>query len=305
MAAHTRREFVKSSLALSAASWLPGLTAPAVAAVPAPNKLGMFIFLDSKDPDKTLRQVAELGFPTCEIYTEDFRDEVATALRQAMDRHRIAITALFTMGPGPLAWDFYEGPARNGLVPREWRAQRIARLKQASDFAQRCGIPAIETEAGFIPENPNDPFYKETIEALRDVIGHCRTNRTIFLYHAGSETAVTMLRVLQDVGLDNQGVGLDTANPILYGTGHPCDALEVYGRHARAVNAKDGLWPTDPRHLGKETPIGEGKVDFPRLLKKLRELNYAGPITIERESSGPEQLEDIKKSKAFLERLLK
>jgi sugar phosphate isomerase/epimerase len=191
------------------------------------------------------------------------------------------------------------------LVPRETRPQRVARLKQASDFAKRCGIAAIETEAGFIPESPNDPLYRDTIEALRDVIGHCRGNGTTFLYHAGSETSVTMLRVLQDVGLDNQAVGLDTANPILYGTGHPCDALEVYGRHVRAVNAKDGLWPTDPRHLGQETPIGEGKVDFPRLIRRLRELPYAGPITIERETTGPQQIEDIKRSKVYLERLLK
>jgi sugar phosphate isomerase/epimerase len=110
--------------------------------------------------------------------------------------------------------------------------------------------------------------------------------------------------MITDVGLDNQGVGLDTANGIMYGTGHPADALEVYGQHVRSVNAKDGLWPTNPRQFGAEVAIGKGKVDFPRVLRRLRELNYTGPITIERETQGPEQIEDIRRSKIFLEQLL-
>ncbi len=222
-----------------------------------------------------------------------------------MSRHGIEVTALFTMGPGPLAWDHRKGPPSNGLVPRPWRRARIDRLKQASDFARACGIKAIETHCGFIPEDPNDPLYDETIPAIREAAGHCRENGQTFLYHAGAETAVTLLRTIRDVGLDNQGVGLDTANGIMYGTGHPVDALEIYGQYLRAVNAKDALWPTDPIELGKEVPIGAGKVDFPRLIRKLRALNYTGPIIIEREISGPQQIEDIKKSKADLERWLR
>ena len=106
------------------------------------------------------------------------------------------------------------------------------------------------------------------------------------------------------MGLDNQGVGLDTANLILCGKGHPLDALEVYGRHLKAVNAKDGLFPTDARNLGRETPLGEGKVDFPRFLRRLKELGYTAPIIIEREITGPQLLPELRQAKAFLERLL-
>jgi sugar phosphate isomerase/epimerase len=70
------------------------------------------------------------------------------------------------------------------------------------------------------------------------------------------------------------------------------------------LHAKDGLFPTDPRQLGQEVPIGQGKVDFPRLIRRLKELNYRGPVTIEREISGPEQMEDIKRSIAFLQNLI-
>ena len=51
-------------------------------------------------------------------------------------------------------------------------------------------------------------------------------------------------------------------------------------------------------------PIGQGKVDFPRLIRRLKELNYTGPVTIEREISGPQQMEDIKRSITFLQNLI-
>jgi L-ribulose-5-phosphate 3-epimerase len=106
------------------------------------------------------------------------------------------------------------------------------------------------------------------------------------------------------VGLDNQGVGLDTANLILCGKGHPLDALDVDGRHLKTVNAKHGLFPTDVRHLGNETPPGEGKVDFPRFLRRLKALGYTAPIIIEREITGPQLLSDLKQAMAYLERRL-
>jgi len=78
----------------------------------------------------------------------------------------------------------------------------------------------------------------------------------------------------------------------------------VLGSRVRGLHAKDGLFPTDPHKLGEEVPIGKGKVDFPQLFRRLKELNYTGPVTIEREISGPQQMEDIRKSKAYLEKLI-
>jgi sugar phosphate isomerase/epimerase len=40
------------------------------------------------------------------------------------------------------------------------------------------------------------------------------------------------------------------------------------------------------------------------LLPRLKELGYSGPLTIEREISGPQQFEDIKLEKVYLENLL-
>jgi len=64
------------------------------------------------------------------------------------------------------------------------------------------------------------------------------------------------------------------------------------------------VYPVDPNQLGEEVPIGQGKVDFPRFIQRLKQVGYRGPITIEREISGPNQDEDIRASKAYLEKLI-
>jgi sugar phosphate isomerase/epimerase len=98
---------------------------------------------------------------------------------------------------------------------------------------------------------------------------------------------------------------LDTANLILYGKANPVDAVDILGPHVRSVHAKDGRWPTDPSELGDEVKIGEGLVDFRKVFTKLHKLGYTGAVTIERETSEPEQIEDVRQEKRYLEGILR
>jgi sugar phosphate isomerase/epimerase len=300
MKALDRRGFLKVSAAAGAAGLLSGLPA---AAAQKGMRLGLIVGM-GKNPEAALQKVHDLGIPTCQVSTEDLSDAMLGGIREAVGKFNLEVTALNTSGPGPQVYDFYQGPLTIGLVPRQYRAQRIAHLKQASDFAKKLGIPALHTHFGFIPEDPNDPLYNETLPALREVASYLKANGQLMLYETGQETPITLLRAITDVGLDNQFVNLDTANLILYGKGNPLDALEVIGKLVRGIHAKDGLFPTDPKKLGEEVPIGQGKVDFPTLIARLKKLSYDGPLTIEREISGPRQLEDIRKEKQYLEKLI-
>src|SRR6201982_2288579 len=268
-----------------------------------PLRLGLIIGI-GKDPDAAMAKVRDLGLPTSQVSVDEFDADVVSRLRQALDKYQIEPTSVVVGGPGKEVWDFYQGPLTIGLVPRETRAARIAHIKKASDFAKQCGIPAVQTHCGFIPENPNDPVYKETVAAMREVASYCKNNGQNFRYETGQETPITLVRAIQDVGLDNQGVNFDLANLILYGKANPVDAIELLAPYMQGIHAKDGLWPTNPRKLGEEAPIGKGKVDFPRIIARLKELNYRGAVTIEREISGPQQVEDVRAAKAYLEKLI-
>jgi L-ribulose-5-phosphate 3-epimerase len=280
-------------------------TAPAVAANEGkkPLRLGLIIAI-GKDPGAAMANVRDLGLPTCQAYVSDFDPKDAVNLRQALDKYKIEATSLVVGGPGREVWDFYDGPLTIGLVPRETRTARIAHLKKASDFAKQCGIPAVQTHCGFIPENPNDPLYKGTVAAMREVAEYCKRNGQNFRYETGQETPITLVRAIRDVGLDNQGVNFDLANLILYGKANPVDAIEILGPYVQGIHAKDGLWPTNPRELGEEVPIGKGRVDFPRIIARLKQLKYGGAVTIEREISGPKQMEDVRAAKTYLESLI-
>ena len=319
MTEQSRRKFLKnSSLALTAglgsacatfgsisSEQISNQFAPHVASNDGkkPLRLGLILGVEP-DPAAAMATLNNLGIATCQVYLNRFEPAFAAQLRQSLVRANIEATSLVVGGPGKEVWDFYQGPLTIGLVPRGTREARIARIKNAADFAVRCDIPAVQTHCGFIPENPSDPLYKETITAMREVAGYCKRYHQNFRYETGQETPITLVRAINDVGLDNQGVNFDLANLILYGKANPVDAIEILAPYMQGIHAKDGLWPTNPKNLGVEVPIGKGKVDFPSITRRLKELTYGGAVTIEREISGPQQLEDVRAAKDYLQELI-
>ena len=192
-------------------------------------------------------------------------------------------------------------------MPPQTREQRVSDLIAGSDFGRVLGAPYLVTHAGFLPEDPADPKYAPTVEALRKVAAHCQENGQTFLFETGQETPTTLARTIEDVGLRNLGVNLDPANLILYGKANPVDALDILGKYVHGVHGKDGCYPTNGRELGAEKRIGEGKVDFESLLTRLvKEFHYQDGISIEREiqEGSPEQTADLLYAKGYFERIL-
>lgn len=269
-------------------------------------KVGVLVRLE-EGPEEALAKVRDLGFPTCQVacWTASLlTEENAKRLAAAASSNDIEITTIWMGLPGKHVWNFLEGPTTIGVVPPQTRAERVAVLKQGSDFARKAGVPSITTHAGFIPETPTDPLYAGVVEALAEVAHHCVGNEQGFWFETGQETPVVLLRVIEAIGTGNLGINLDPANLLMYGKANPVDALDVIGRFVRGVHAKDGEYPTNGSELGVEKPLGEGRVNFPVLLAKLHALGYAGALTIEREISGPRQIADIRTGKSFLEEIV-
>jgi L-ribulose-5-phosphate 3-epimerase len=260
-------------------------------------------------PEEHFRRVRELGFDNCFLsldgYIGGFTPAVVSQFRDLIAKYSLTVTAVEVVGPGRLVWNFTEGPSTIGLVPPASRAARVDALRQVSGFAKQLGVGQVQTHCGFIPEDPADAFYPQTVEAIREVARICHDNGQYFLMETGQETPTTMSRALRDVAMPNLAVGLDTANLILYGKANPVDAVDILGPHVRSIHAKDGRWPTDPSKLGEEVLIGKGLVNFKEVFTKLHRLGYAGAVTIERETSGPQQIEDVRQEKIYLENILR
>ncbi|MBQ9337732.1 MAG: TIM barrel protein [Lentisphaeria bacterium] len=240
--------------------------------------------------------IRDLRLTTAQLQNWDMTNltpETAAKVKNDIAESGIRLAAFWGGYTGKIVWNSYGGPETCGLVPRDQRARRVDELKRGADFARMIDAPALITHCGFIPENPMDPLYEETVDAIRDVALHCKELGIDFWFESGQETPLTLLRTIEDVGLDNLGVNLDTANLILYGRGNPVDALEVVGKYVRNLHVKDGMFPTDGHSLGKEVPFGEGRADFDKIIRKLYALDFTGELIIEREISGPQQIADI------------
>jgi len=271
-------------------------------------KIGVCVYLSEKDElSKKFEDLRAQGFDNCQLLSWDpaaWTLENADAVNALTKQYGVTISAFWCGWEGPAVWNFYEGPQTLGLVPPAYRDMRIKNLCDGADFAKLLGVQDVVTHMGFIPENPNDPAFLPFCDAVRVVAEHCKQNGQYLLFETGQETPVTMLRCFEQVGTDNLGVNLDTANLILYGKANPVDALDVFGKYVRNLHAKDGLYPTNGHDLGTETPVGRGKVDFPSLFQKLHALGYDGVVTIEREISGEQQTKDIMEAKAYLQAVI-
>jgi L-ribulose-5-phosphate 3-epimerase len=302
-----RRAFIGGSSVLILSTGFTSSQGQAKPSSMKPMAIGLLVSPFSA-PEEAIRRVHDLGFSNCFLsldgYIGRFTQAAASELRELLSRYGVTATTVEVVGPPPLEWNFLRGPSTIGLVPPATRAARIDALRQVSDFGKLLEIPQVQTHCGFIPEDPADPLYAGTVEAIRTVAANCKANDQYFLMETGQETPTTMSRMIRDVAMPNLAVGLDTANLILYGKANPVDAIDILGTHIRSVHAKDGRWPTDPNQLGEEVLIGKGLVDFRAVFTKLHRLGYTGAITIERETSGPQQIEDVRQEKIYLERIL-
>ena len=307
-----RRQFLTmASTAVAAVGALSPAHAFAIGDKPIkprkPFDLGLLIVPFSA-PEEKFRVLRDLGLTNCFLsldgYIGGFTPQVVELYRGLIDKYGITVTTVEVVRPEPLKWNFLEGPSTIGVIPPKYRAARIDALRQVADFAKQLGISQVQTHCGFMPEDPADPLYPQAVEAIKSVAQHCHDNGQYFLMETGQETPTTMSRMIRDVAMPNLAVGLDTANLILYGKANPVDAVDILGPHIRSIHAKDGKWPTDPSELGEEVLIGKGLVNFREVFTKLHKIGYAGAVTIERETSGPQQIEDVRAEKQYLQQIL-
>ncbi|SHO54046.1 sugar phosphate isomerase/epimerase family protein [Anaerocolumna xylanovorans] len=269
-------------------------------------RIGVLVHLNESFPEQ-MKELKSMGMDNCQLVcwnqgmmTEDTAKRINTEIKEL----EIDITAFWCGWPGPITWDFYEGQLNLGLVPEKYRKERIEALIRGSEFAAKLPVRDFVTHVGFLPENPYDENYRRVVEAVKQIALVCQKNKQNFLFETGQETPVTLRRAIEDTGMDNIGINFDPANLLMYGKANPVDALDILGRYVMGVHGKDGLYPADGVHLGEERPLGEGRVNYPAFIGKLKEIGYTGAITIEREIEGEEQKRDIIKGKEFLEQLL-
>ena len=273
------------------------------------SKLGVTINLKREtDILAKLWEVKKHGFECCQLVVWDmtlYTDEIAAEINRAVAETGIEVSTLWAGWSGPKEWNFTGGPMVLGLVPPAYRMTRAEELIQGARFAKKINVSRVATHVGFLPENMNDPEFLGIVAVLRYIIKQFKEKEINFLFETGQETPVTLLRVIEEIGMDNVGINMDTANLILYGKANSADAITVFGKYVMDTHIKDGFYPTDGKHLGKEVKVSEGLANIPEVIKRLKAVGYKGNFIIEREITGEQQTKDILETKSYLESILK
>ena len=222
--------------------------------------------------------------------------ERAAELSETLAGIGVEITCLFAGFEGESYADIPTVQRTVGLVPRTTRSERVAEFREIIDFATMLQVGPVGLHLGFVPHDRTTSDYAELLEVARSLCDYAADEGHAIHLETGQEPAHVLLAFLEDVERQNLFINFDPANMVLYGCGEPIEALQIVGKYVRSVHCKDAIGSDQPGITwGQEVPVGDGDVDFVRFLQVLADLEYSGPLTVEREiPSEPErQIEEI------------
>jgi sugar phosphate isomerase/epimerase len=254
------------------------------------------MFWGEREPYKTIGAVRDLGLRCGHL---GFAGHVPLAglakeWKDAADSHDFTITSIWAAFEGESYADVATVQQTVGFVPGSSRMVREERAKLIVDTGASMGVPIFACHVGFVPEDEDSPDFVAVRDVVRRIADHAADHKMEFALETGQETAELMLHFLDAVDRPNVKINFDPANMILYGTAEPISALKAMAHKVIAVHCKDGNWPdkNDSSGLGAEMPLGEGAVDLPAFVKTLKQIGYTGPLTIEREVSLLQDMDD-------------
>jgi sugar phosphate isomerase/epimerase len=190
-----------------------------------------------------------------------------------------------------------------GLRPAALRPARMDYAKRCIDFAKAIGTTIVTFHMGFLPRDTTDPVYGEMQDAVSGLAAYAASRGVALSLETGQETGEELSRFLDAITVARVGVNFDTANLVLYGLDDPPRALERLLDRVTSVHVKDGLPPEDPRLLGREVPLGEGRAKVRECLRLLDAAGFRGPLIIENyawRDRGTDPLEELARARDFI-----
>lgn len=257
------------------------------------------MFWGDTEPLKMIRAVKSLGIRCGHL---GFTGAIplaglGDAYKKALADEEFVVTAVFAAYDGESYADVPTVQQTVGFIPQQYREEREKRTYEVVDATAAMGVPIFACHIGFVPEDHADADYIAVRDMVRRICDYCAKYGITFALETGQEPAETLLHFLEDVKRDNLKLNFDPANLILYGTSEPIAALRLVGKHVVSVHSKDGNWPAEPGTLGTEMPLGQGSVGMANFVNTLKEVGYRGPLTIEREVSLEQDMNDRHQAK--------
>lgn len=276
--------------------------------------IGVIVDSFRTDTRTAIAAAAKLGADGIQMYStkgENSPENLTPAKRRELldfvKSHGLRFSALC----GDLGEGFFR-PERNPAL--------IEQSKRILDLAKELETDIVTTHIGVVPEDPTHERYGIMQEACFELSRYADSIGSHFAIETGPETSAVLKQFLDGLHSTGVAVNLDPANLVMVAGDDPVTAVHNLKDYIVHTHAKDGvmLHRTLPEYIYGvlpkpaelqgvkcylETPLGEGKVDFPAYLAALEEVGYRGFLTIEREV-GDDPSADIYKAKEHLLRII-
>lgn len=260
-------------------------------------------------PEDGVRLFAEMGWRYLELGNEQAADLVG---RGQPDR----TAAEFLGFCGDLGVHIPQGHiklrANIALPPGPARDAELDELRRWLDLFAALGIeagvlhPGRPTEADPLPP---DEIHRLNVEALGMLAEHAAAGPTAICLENGPN-AGALLHLIDAVGADNLGICFDTGHLAVWRERAPQEGQSDYefviqaGDRLKALHVADNDGSGD-QHL---LPYDGGKVDWPEVMRGLREIEYDGlfnfEIPGETSCSVEERLEKLDRAWEIADRLM-
>jgi sugar phosphate isomerase/epimerase len=236
------------------------------------------------------RRLAAIGYRGVEIMADVphawpafLLQEQKQAIRDALAKNRLAISNVnsFMMHAVNDARQRYWHPSWIEPDPH-YRRIRIDHTMRSLTLAKELGAPCITTEPGG-PVEPGGSWsaaLKLFVEHLKPVAEHAEKEGVLLLVEPEPglliETADQFLELMQHVDSPAVGMNFDIGHSYCVGD-DPAPTIRRVAKHIRHFHLEDIAATRVHHHL---VP-GEGAIDFAAAFRAIRDIGYAGWVTIE------------------------
>lgn len=289
---HSRRDFLKASVAVAAAAGVPSALA---AAPPAPPKGKMVKGLVwGMLPEKLsiadrFKLAADAGFETVEAYTAE-DPKVAEEIKKAADNNKIRITSVMNQAH----WDAPLSSSDPAAVKKSMDG-----MKTSLQNAKLWGADAVLLVPAVVnPKTSYKQAWDRSQKQIRELIPVAEELKVVIaVEEVWNKFLLSPLEFASYVDAFKSPwvkAYFDIGNVVIFG--YPQDWIRTLGKRIVKVHLKDfkmgkGWSPVTAQFVN----LGEGDVDWAEIRAALGEIGYGGTVTAELDDGDLAYLTDVSK----------
>ncbi|MGN7299206.1 sugar phosphate isomerase/epimerase family protein [Ferdinandcohnia sp. SAFN-114] len=286
------------------------------------NKIGIIVDSLKLPLLEGLKVAKEMGADGVQIYAVDGEmapENLNSATRKELKSYIESLGLEISALCGDLGGLGFQDHQQN-----KWKVEKSKRIL---DLAVELGTNIVTTHIGIVPEEKDSHVYESMQKACEELGFYAKGMDAFFAIETGPETALRLKTFLDSLSTNGVSVNFDPANMVMVTGDDPVEGVKLLKEYIVHTHVKDGVQikPVDPRDvygaLGygcgtdhekiakmvasgeyfRELPLGKGAVDFPNYFAALREINYNGYLTIEREVD-TRPVKDISEAITFIKK---